>query len=101
MICDRLASTLQSISRHVCLARDSLFLVLLHLQSFDTVREPDQLDTTLETGLRNVCADLGQQVVVAGSLAGQPYMLERSLRSLAQHIYLGRQLLTSLVGLLF
>jgi hypothetical protein len=76
VVCDCLTGTLECVSGHICLARHSLFLVFLHLQSFDAVRKFDKLDTALEAGLCDIRADLGQQIVVAGSLAAEPDVLQ-------------------------
>jgi hypothetical protein len=70
---------LAGVGGHVGLSRGVVLFVLLHLERFDAVRELDELDATLETGFRDVCADLGQQVVVASRLAAEPYILESSL----------------------
>lgn len=48
----------------------------MHLERLDTVGELDDLDSAAETGTRNVGADFRQQVTVARSLSGQPYVLE-------------------------
>jgi len=76
VICDCLTGSLECVSGHICLSRHCLFLIFLHLQSFDTVRKLDKLDTALEAGLCDIRANLGQQVVVAGSLAAEPDMLQ-------------------------
>ena len=79
MVCDCLTGSLKCVGGHICLTRHLILLVLLHLQSLDTVRKLDKLDATLETSLGDVCTNFRQQVVVAGSLAGKPNVLKRSL----------------------
>lgn len=79
LVCDGLTGTLECVSGHICLARYCLFLVFLHLQSFDAIRKLDELDTALEASLCDVRTNLGQQVVIAGSLAAKPNVLQRLL----------------------
>jgi hypothetical protein len=78
---ERFPSCLLSVSRHVGFAWDILFIIFLHLQSLNAVGELDQLNSTTKTHLGDVAANLGQQVVIGGSGASEPAVLQSFLRA--------------------
>ena len=72
----RLAGGFGSVGGHVALTGDVVVLVLLDLEGLDAVGELDELDAAAQAGLGHVGADLGQDVVVGGGVAGDPDVLE-------------------------
>ena len=73
---ERLAGGFRGVGGHVALTGDVLVLVLLHLEGFDAVRELDELDAAAQARLGHVRADLRQDVVVGGRVAGDPDVLQ-------------------------
>lgn len=76
LVIDLVAGRFHGVGRHVASTGGVLFHVFLHLQRFDTVGEFHELNASPETRPGCVGPNLGQQVLVAGSLARQPAVIQ-------------------------
>ena len=100
-VLDLVPRCFHGVGRHVAHARRVLSHVFLHLQCFNTIGELDKLDAAPETRPGRIGTNLGQQVLVAGSLARQPAVMQCILLRVNIHSPTHCQMVrvrTSLVG---